>query len=107
MTLVLIVYYILLKEELKLTGEQTEKYDALTKEYDDKISTLMSDASLSKEAQKEKKMGLKRGRVRSLCCLLGGRVSRRTGRLRRRRALRSMRGLGNLLIWIGLRLCIV
>lgn len=48
------------KEELKLTDEQTVKYDALNKEYSDKISALMSDATLAKEAQKEKKMALKK-----------------------------------------------
>jgi uncharacterized protein YegL len=48
------------KEELKLTDEQTVKYDALNKEYHDKISVLMSDATLDKDAQKEKKMALKK-----------------------------------------------
>src|SRR5215210_6028247 len=47
-----------LKEELKLTDEQTVKYDALNKEYNDKISALMSDASLAEDAKKEKKMAL-------------------------------------------------
>jgi Spy/CpxP family protein refolding chaperone len=48
------------KEELKLTPEQTTKYDALSKEYKDKISAIESDASITKEAQKEKKMALKK-----------------------------------------------
>ena len=48
------------KEELKLTTEQTVKYDALNAEYDPKFSALMNDASLTKEAQKEKKMALKK-----------------------------------------------
>jgi uncharacterized protein YegL len=49
-----------LKEELKLTDEQTVKYDALNKEYNDKFSALMSDASLAEDAKKEKKMALKK-----------------------------------------------
>ena len=48
------------KEELKLTSDQVVKYDALNKEYGDKMSTIAQDASLSKEAQKEKKMALKK-----------------------------------------------
>jgi Na+-transporting NADH:ubiquinone oxidoreductase subunit NqrC len=49
-----------LKDELKLTADQTVKYDALNKEYNDKIDALMSDASLSKDVQKDKKMALKK-----------------------------------------------
>jgi len=49
-----------MKEELKLTADQTVKFDALSKEYSDKIETLMSDASLAKDVQKEKKMALKK-----------------------------------------------
>jgi hypothetical protein len=48
------------KDELKLTDEQTVKYDALNKEYSDKISAVMNDASLTKDVQKEKKMALKK-----------------------------------------------
>jgi hypothetical protein len=48
------------KEDLKLTAEQSEKYDALSKEYGEKISAIANDASLDKDAQKEKKMGLKK-----------------------------------------------
>lgn len=48
------------KEELKLTDEQTVKYDALSAEYKGKIDAVMQDASLAKEAQKEKKMALKK-----------------------------------------------
>ena len=48
------------KEELKLTSDQVVKYDALTKEYDDKMSAISQDATLSKDAQKEKKMALKK-----------------------------------------------
>ncbi len=48
------------KDELKLNEEQTVKYDALNKEYDEKITALMNDASLSKDVQKEKKMALKK-----------------------------------------------
>ena len=49
-----------LKEELKLSSDQVVKYDALTKEYGDKMSAIAQDASLSKDAQKEKRMALKR-----------------------------------------------
>src|SRR6187399_1987161 len=48
------------KEELKLTNDQVVKYDALSKEYGDKMSAIAQDASLSKDAQKEKKMALKK-----------------------------------------------
>ena len=49
-----------LKDELKLTPEQTAKYDALSKEYSAKIEATLQDASLNKDAQKEKKMALKK-----------------------------------------------
>lgn len=49
-----------IKEELKLTNEQTEKFNALNKEFNAKIESLMNDASLSKDVQKEKKMALKK-----------------------------------------------
>ena len=49
-----------IKEELKLNPEQIAKYDALNKEYDDKFSAIAQDANLSKDAQKEKKMALKK-----------------------------------------------
>ena len=48
------------KEDLKLTGDQVVKYDALTKEYSDKLSAVAQDATLSKETQKERKMALKK-----------------------------------------------
>lgn len=48
------------KTELALTDEQVAKYDAISKEYGDKIDVIMKDASLTKEAQKEKKMELKK-----------------------------------------------
>ena len=48
------------KTELALTDEQVVKYDAVCKEYGDKIDVVMKDASLTKEAQKEKKMELKK-----------------------------------------------
>ena len=49
-----------MKDELKLTADQTVKFDALNKEYNDKIDVLMKDASLTKDVQKEKKMALKK-----------------------------------------------
>ena len=48
------------KTELALNDEQVAKYDAISKEYGDKIDAIMKDASLTKEAQKEKKMELKK-----------------------------------------------
>jgi Spy/CpxP family protein refolding chaperone len=49
-----------IKDELKLTPEQSAKFEALNKEYNDKIDGVMQDASLSQDAQKEKKMALKK-----------------------------------------------
>ncbi len=48
------------KEELKLNPDQIAKYDALGKEYGPKMEAIKSDASLTKEAQKEKLMVLKK-----------------------------------------------
>jgi Spy/CpxP family protein refolding chaperone len=48
------------KNELKLTADQTTKYDALNTEYNGKMDALAQDASLSMDAQKEKKMALKK-----------------------------------------------
>lgn len=49
-----------IKDELKLDNDQVLKFDALNKEYNEKMDALTSDASLTKEAQKEKKMALKK-----------------------------------------------
>ena len=49
-----------LKEELKLSSDQVVKYDALNKEYGEKMSAISQDATLSKDVQKEKKMALKK-----------------------------------------------
>jgi hypothetical protein len=48
------------KAELKLTPDQVQKYDALSKEFGDKMEALKSDASLDENARKEKKMALKK-----------------------------------------------
>ena len=48
------------KTELKLSNDQIVKFDALNKEYNEKIELIALDANLSKEAQKEKKMALKK-----------------------------------------------
>lgn len=48
------------KEDLKLTAEQSEKYDALSKEYSEKIDAIAKDATLDQNAQKDKKMNLKK-----------------------------------------------
>jgi Spy/CpxP family protein refolding chaperone len=49
-----------LKDDLKLTPDQVVKFDALSKEYNDKIDAILQDGGLSQEAQKEKKMALKK-----------------------------------------------
>ncbi len=49
-----------IKTELNLTPDQITKYDALSKEYGDKMTALKQDASLSEDAQKQKKMELKK-----------------------------------------------
>ena len=49
-----------IKTELNLTADQVVKYDALSKEYSEKMDGLTKDASLTKEVQKEKKMALKK-----------------------------------------------
>lgn len=49
-----------IKDELKLTPEQTQKYDALNSEYNPKFDAIMNDASLTKDVQKERKMALKK-----------------------------------------------
>ena len=51
-----------IKTELKLSNEQIAKFDALNKEYNEKIELIALDANLSKEAQKEKRMALKKKR---------------------------------------------
>jgi len=48
------------KEDLKLTSDQVVKYDALNKEYGEKMSVVAQDATLTKETQKERKMALKK-----------------------------------------------
>jgi Spy/CpxP family protein refolding chaperone len=48
------------KAELKLTADQITKYDALSKEYGDKMEALKADASLNDDSRKEKKMALKK-----------------------------------------------
>ena len=48
------------KEDLKLTDEQSQKYDALSKDYADKFEAISKDATLTPDAQKEKKMALKK-----------------------------------------------
>ena len=59
-----------IKDELKLTDEQTVKFDALSAEYKGKIETIMQDANLSKDVQKEKKMALKKEKETRLLELL-------------------------------------
>ena len=48
------------KEDLKLTTDQVAKYDALNREYSEKMTAVAQDATLSKETQKERKMALKK-----------------------------------------------
>jgi Spy/CpxP family protein refolding chaperone len=58
------------KEDLKLTPEQSDKYDALNKEYSEKIEAIAKDATLDQAAQKEKKMGLKKEKEAKLLEIL-------------------------------------
>jgi len=58
------------KDELKLTDEQTVKYDALNKEYQGKFDALQNDASLDQAAQKDKKMALKKEKETKLMEIL-------------------------------------
>ena len=48
------------KTELKLTQDQIVKYDAVSKEFGEKMDALKKDASVTPEAQKEKKMELRK-----------------------------------------------
>lgn len=47
------------KTELNLTAEQIVSFDAISKEYNDKIDALLSDTTMDKDAQKQQKMSLK------------------------------------------------
>lgn len=49
-----------IKTELALTPDQVAKYDALSKEYEVKMSEVKNDATLNEDAQKERKMALKK-----------------------------------------------
>lgn len=49
-----------IKTELALSADQAVKYDALSKEYEGKMSALKQDATLTEEVQKQKKMELKK-----------------------------------------------
>ena len=49
-----------IKTELNLTTDQVAKFDALNKEYNDKMDAIATDATTDKEALKEKKMSLKK-----------------------------------------------
>ncbi len=51
------------KEELKLTAEQITSYDAISKEFHDKLTALESNSSLDKDAIKQQKMQLKSEKV--------------------------------------------
>ena len=49
-----------IKSDMNLTADQAQKWDAITKEYQPKFDALSNDASLTREAQKEKKIALKK-----------------------------------------------
>ena len=49
--------------ELKLTPDQQTKYQAISKEYEDKFSALKTDASLNDDSRKERKMALKKEKM--------------------------------------------
>lgn len=48
------------KDELKLSAEQTEKYDAINTAFNTKVEALSKAEGLDKEAKKEKKTALKK-----------------------------------------------
>ena len=48
------------KTELKLNQDQIVKYDAVSKEFGEKMDALKKDASVTPEAQKEKRMELRK-----------------------------------------------
>lgn len=54
------------KEDLKLTDDQSQKFDALNKEYGEKFDAVAKDATLTADAQKSKKMDLKKEREAKL-----------------------------------------
>jgi Spy/CpxP family protein refolding chaperone len=55
-----------LKENLNLTDEQSQKFDALSKDFSDKMDAIAKDATLTPDAQKEKKMALKKDKEAKL-----------------------------------------
>ena len=58
------------KEDLKLTDEQSQKFDALSKDYSEKIDAIGKDATLSADDQKTKKMDLKKEKEAKLLEIL-------------------------------------
>ena len=48
------------KDELKLTPEQAVKFDAVCREFNDKLDAVAQDASSTKEAQADRKKALKK-----------------------------------------------
>ncbi|HEX5651782.1 MAG TPA: hypothetical protein VFX58_01835 [Chitinophagaceae bacterium] len=59
-----------IKDELKLSPEQVVKFDALNKEFSEKMEFLGKDAGLTKEQHKEKKMALKKEKETRLAEIL-------------------------------------
>jgi len=59
-----------LKENLNLTDEQSQKFDALSKDFSDKMDAIAKDATLTPDAQKEKKMALKKDKEAKLLEIL-------------------------------------
>jgi|SRR5215471_1771796 len=58
------------KQDLNLTDEQSQKYDALSKEYADKFDAVSKDATLTPDVQKEKRMALKKEKEDKLMAIL-------------------------------------
>lgn len=58
------------KSDLQLTDEQFARYNALNKEYSEKIEAVLKDATLTQDAQKEKKMSLKKEKESKLMEIL-------------------------------------
>lgn len=59
-----------LKADLNLTDEQSQKFDALSKDFSDKMDAISKDATLTPDAQKEKKMALKKDKEAKLLEIL-------------------------------------
>jgi hypothetical protein len=58
------------KEQLKLTPDQTVKYDAVVKEYKAKMDAIVADGSMTPEVKKEKLTALKKEKETKIMAFL-------------------------------------